>query len=497
MTPVVVVGGGISGLSAAWELLAQGHPGEDVVVLEAGERTGGVLARGALPVPGRAEPLLVDLGPESLLTRRPEAVGLVEEVGLGGDVEHPRALGAAVASRGDLHRLPTGTVMGVPRTTRGLLGVLTDAEVARVAAEESVRPVAVDDVDVAGWVAGRVGRAVVDRLVEPLLGGVYAGRAERLSLRTTVPALWSCAVEGTPLVDDAQADGRGTGGASSPTTAGAAAAGPVFAGVRGGVGRLGEELTAALVARGVQVLTRCRATSLRPADGGWEVGVDGPAFPGASLRAAGVVVALPAPAAAALLRDAVPSAAAALADVRTASMAIGTLAVPAAVLDGVDLTGVLVPPVEDRLVKATTFSSRKWGWLEAEGRRPQDGDADPVAVLRVSVGRAGEEHVLHRDDDDLLSGAAADLGALLGRPTEAVPVLAGTVTRWYDGLPQYDVGHAALVEHVLGAVAGTAGLEVAGATYEGVGVPACIASGRAAARRVLAAAAQGSGSIGA
>ncbi|MFZ5872275.1 MAG: FAD-dependent oxidoreductase, partial [Actinomycetota bacterium] len=157
--PVVgVVGAGISGLAAAWRLQASGRL--DVVVLEQSGRTGGVLLRG--PVPGGPDGLVVDLGAEAMLARRPEALDLVAELGLAGDVEHPATTRAAVWSRGVLHPMPAGTVMGVPGDPAALAGLLDDAEVARVVAEPGRAWPPVDgDVDVAGWVSARVGRAVV------------------------------------------------------------------------------------------------------------------------------------------------------------------------------------------------------------------------------------------------------------------------------------------------------------------------------------------------
>src|SRR5690349_6956168 len=182
---VAVIGGGVSGLTAAWRL-ATGSPPPRIVVLEAGAGVGGKLAVGAVG------PVEVDLGAESLLARRPEAVDLIREVGLGDRLVHPATTRANVVRDGRLHPLPAGTLMGVPARAEALHGLLTDDEVARVAAEPGLpaRPLE-EDTDVAGWVAGRVGRAVVDRLVEPLLGGVYAGHAARLSLQATVPALWA------------------------------------------------------------------------------------------------------------------------------------------------------------------------------------------------------------------------------------------------------------------------------------------------------------------
>ena len=191
---VVVVGAGISGLAAAWRL-SRRSPGTEVIVLEGAPEVGGKLR--VAEIGG----LTVDVGAESVLARRPEAVALIAEAGLGDDLVHPVPTAtASVLARGRLHRLPAGTVMGVPGSLAvlpGLAGLLTTAEVDRVAAEPTIdAPAVVEDVDVASWVAGRMGRAVVDRLVEPLLGGVYAGHADQLSLAATVPALWQRAHHG-------------------------------------------------------------------------------------------------------------------------------------------------------------------------------------------------------------------------------------------------------------------------------------------------------------
>jgi oxygen-dependent protoporphyrinogen oxidase len=464
---VAVVGAGVSGLAAAWRL-ARSPGGPRVVVLEQAGRTGGVLLR--RPVPGAPVPLVVDVGAEALLARRPEAVRLAREVGLGDALEHPATTRAAIFSRGALHPMPAGTLMGVPGDPESLRGLLTDEEVARAAAEPardwSPLP---GDVDVAGWVGGRVGAAVVDRLVEPLLGGVYAGHADRLSLRATVPALWPVAESGASVVE----------AVAARTGAGTAAGGPVFAGIRGGVARLAEALTVRLAEAGAQVRTGTCVQQLSPrAGGGWRLRL-GPAAAPERLDVDGVVLALPAGRSARLLHGVVPDGAAALGEVRTASMALATVVLPGDALDGLGdgepLSGVLVPPAEGRLVKAMTFSTSKWAWVREAARGH--------AVVRLSVGRAGEERVLQRGDEDLLAAAVADAGELLGRPLQP---LAGMVTRWGGGLPQYAVGHVDLVERVRSAVAEHAGLAVAGAAFDGLGVPACIASGEAAADRVLA-----------
>lgn len=453
---VAVVGGGIAGLAAAWRLATSPGP-HRVVLLESTGRVGGKLASGEL------DGVAVDVGAESVLARRPEALDLAAAVGLAGDVVTPNPVTARIWSRGALHPLPAGTLMGVPSGAAGLPGLLTGAEVAAVTAEPAGRwPLLVDDVDVASFVRGRVGAAVVDRLVEPLLGGVYAGRSGRLSLQATVPALWAAAAAGSSVVQAAATAAR----------AGAATSSPVFAGLRGGVGRLPLAVADALARRGVEVLTGRPVRGLTQTADGWRL-VVGPTTDEQVVDAQAVVLATPAAPTSRLLMGAVPTAATIVGQIEYAGVAIVTMLLPRTVgrLEG---SGFLVPAVERRFVKAATFSSTKWGWLDAADQQR--------VVVRTSVGRHGDEAELQRDDDDLLRLAAADLADLVGRP---MPVLAGRVTRWGGGLPQYAPGHVQRVAAVRAALTGAPGLTVAGAAYDGVGVPACIASGTRAAQQVL------------
>ena len=202
----------------------------------------------------------------------------------------------------------------------------------------------------------------------------------------------------------------------------------------------------------------------------------GPTIDSEALDVDGVVIALPATPAARLLRPIAPSAAERLGEIDYASVAIVTLALPRTAADLLGGSGFLVPPVEPLSIKAATFSSTKWAWL-AE-------DVEDVVLVRASLGRAGEVAVLQRDDDDLVRTALADLRTVLG-PDLLDPVDAH-VQRWGGGLPQYAVGHVTRIQAVLEAVARLPALGLAGAAYEGVGIPACIGSGRRAAREVLA-----------
>jgi len=489
---VAVVGGGVSGLAAAWALAAR-HV--DVVLLEASSRLGGPLRTAELGADG-GRGLVVDVGAESLLARRPEAVALAREVGLGPDLVSPATTRAAVVLRGERHPVPKGTVMGVPADPASLVDLLTAEQVARAGAEELTPALGEDgDVDVASFVGARLGPAVVDALVEPLLGGVYAGRSARLSLRSVLPALWPAARDGEPLLAAvrsaaraaaARGDVGGGGGAQGAVgLVGTAAGGGVFAGVRGGVGRLPGAVAAALVERGAGVRTGARVRGLRRGAATWHLDVVDPSGGAEQLDVDGVVLAVPPPAAAALLAGEAPAAAASYGEVDAAGLALVTLLLPPGSLDalvdgeGQPLSGLLVPPSEGHLVKAVTASSRKWAWV-AESAAAAAGPG--TEVLRLSVGRRGEGAVLERSDAALLAAVVDDGSALLGLPLRP---RASLVTRWPAALPQPDVGHAARVAAVQAAVAALPGLALAGAAVDGVGVPACIAAARRAAEGVL------------
>ncbi|MER6348450.1 protoporphyrinogen oxidase [Streptomyces sp. NPDC001595] len=446
---VVVVGAGIAGLAAAHRLLERGAR---VTVLEASDRVGGKL------LPGEIAGVRVDLGAESLLARRPEAVGLAREVGLADRLQPPATTTAALWTRGALRPMPKGHVMGVPGTADALSGVLSEEGLRRIERDaELPRTEIGDDVAVGEFVAARLGREVVDRLVEPLLGGVYAGDAYRISLRSAVPQLFEAARTHDSLTEAVR--GIQARAAARPQT------GPVFMGLDGGIGTLPLAVADAVRARGGEILTRTPVTALRrTADGGWRITAGDRV-----LDAGAVVVAVPAPAAAGLLRAEAPAAAAELTAVEYASMALITLAYRRADVRLPEGSGFLVPPVDGRTIKASTFASQKWGWIAEE---------DPeTVVLRTSVGRYGETAVLERDDAGLVAVSRQDLAAATG--LEAAPV-ATRVTRWDGGLPQYPVGHHARVARIRDHLGKLTGLAVCGAVYDGVGVPACIASAYAA-----------------
>ncbi|MFJ6539298.1 protoporphyrinogen oxidase [Streptomyces sp. NPDC091385] len=445
---VVVIGAGVAGLAAAYRLVRRGAR---VTVLEAGERVGGKL------LPGEIAGVRMDLGAESMLARRPEAVALARAVGLGERLVTPATAGASLWTRNTLRPMPKGHVMGVPGTADVLAGILSPEGLARIGRDaELPRTEVGDDVAVGEYVAARLGREVVDRMIEPLLGGVYAGDAYRLSLRSAVPQLYQAARTHDSLTAAVRA--------LQAKAAEAPRSGPVFVGIEGGVGTLPLAVADAVRAGGGEILTGTPARELRRDGTGWRVTARNRV-----LHADAVVVAVPAAPAAELLRAEAPGAAAELAAVEYASMALISLAYRRADTVLPEGSGFLVPPVDGHTVKAATFASQKWGWIGAQ---------DPeLAVVRASVGRHRETEILRRDDAELTAIARRDLRAATG--VDATPV-AAHVTRWTDGLPQYPVGHHARVTRIREHVAKLPGLAVCGAQYDGVGIPACIASAHAA-----------------
>ncbi|MFE3901100.1 protoporphyrinogen oxidase [Streptomyces sp. NPDC059153] len=462
---VVVIGGGIAGLAAAHRLLGAGLR---VTLLEATERLGGKLMTG--DIAGTR----VDLGAESMLARRPEAVALARAVGLGDRLQPPATATASVWTRDALRPMPKGHVMGVPGDPAALSGVLSPEGLARIAQERDLTPTAVgDDVAVGAYVADRLGREVVDRLVEPLLGGVYAGDAYRISMRAAVPQLFEVVREGGSLLDGVRR--------IQERAAARQQTGPVFQGIDGGIGTLPNAVADAVRAAGGEILTATPVLGLTRATDGWDVRTDTRV-----ITADGIVLAAPAWSASTLLAAESPAASAELAGVEYASMALVTMAfrrsdvAATGALDG--RSGFLVPPVDGRTIKASTFSTHKWNWVADS--------APDLFVLRTSVGRYGEEDHLHREDSELVDVSLRDLAEATGLAAKPVDT---EVTRWIGGLPQYPVGHLSRVARIRDEVAKLPGLRVCGAVYDGVGIPACIASAHRAADEIARDLAGGSG----
>lgn len=426
---IAVIGGGIAGLAAAWAV--RDH---HVTVLEASGRVGGKLRT------GEVDGVQVEFGADAFLAEPSDAVTLAQEVGLAADLVAPASSGVSIWRGRALHRLPEGVVFGAPTQLRPLLrsGLLSPAGVARAGFDLLLPPTG--GITVADVVGRRFGREVVERLLDPLLGGVYAGDPHRLDAAAATPLIAEAANAHRSLLTGLRRRRRGTG--------------PAFRTVVGGLDRL----PAALEAR-LDVRVDWPVAAIEPAWGGrWTI--HGPA----SLEVDAVVVATPAYVSADLLRDVAPTAAAALSEIAYASVALVAL-----VYDDVRSappgSGMLVPSSEGRTVKAATWMSSKWPHL-GDGR----------LLVRASSGRHGDDRSLQLGDDTLVAAVGGDLHDAVGLPAEPD---AAVVIRWERALPQYEPGHLDRVTAIEASL--PAGIGVAGAAYRGIGIPACIRQGRDAA----------------
>ncbi|WP_156688933.1 protoporphyrinogen oxidase [Mycobacterium sp. Marseille-P9652] len=435
-----VVGGGISGLTAAYRLRATVGEGATITLFEPGDRLGGILRTER--VGGRP----MDLGAEAFILRRPEMPALLAELGLSGHQIASVGARPLIYSERTLHPVPTGTVVGIPSSPASMAGLVDEATLARIDAEPATpldwRPG--DDPSVAELVGGRFGEQVVARSVDPLLSGVYAGSAETIGLRAAAPSVAAALDRGaTSLIDAVRR--------ALPPTTGA----PVFGALDGGYRVLLDEL----VARSGLTWVRAAVRRLCRAGSGWEVLDD----TGARRTADAVILAVPPAPAAALLGEIAPGSAAAAGRITSASSAVVALAVPADTAFP-ECSGVLVASGERLRSKAITLSSRKWGF---------GGD---VQLLRLSFGRFGDEVAARTPDDELLGWALSDLVDVFDLAVELVDA---RVQRWIEAMPQYGPGHADLVAELRAGLPPT--MAVAGSYLDGIGVPACVgAAGRAA-----------------
>jgi oxygen-dependent protoporphyrinogen oxidase len=479
---VVVIGGGIAGLAAAWELsggdTGAAFGGPRVTVLEASPSLGGALRSEEFA--GRA----VDLGPDGVLGRRPEAVDLCRAVGLGAELVPIGASGASVWARGRLRPMPAGLALGVPTrwwpvARSGVLGLAGSLRLARdPLAPRPSRRGPIGDRALGPLVADKLGAKVVDTLVGPLVGGINAGSVADMSTAAVSPQLLAAAGQRGGLMRALRR--------MQPSAAGGE---PAFWALQRGMGSLVQRLADRLDERGVQLCTGLAAARLERAEEGvppWIVH-----SPAGSFAADGIVLAAPAPVARDLLGPHDAEAATLLGGIDHASVALVTLQFPLDALSGPLFgTGFLVPrgspvpggsvpdgtaageAVPTLLMTACTFLSQKWPHLAREGD----------VLLRASVGRFGDDRPGQLDDDALVARVVHELSAILGingRPD------ATRVTRWPDSFPQYRVHHLLRVVGIQAALRRLPPLAVAGAAYRGVGVPACVASGRQAAATVL------------
>ena len=497
---VVVVGAGITGLAAAYELRCAGI---EAVVLEASNRPGGKIDG------SRVGPLTVDSGPDGFIARDPAAAELCRRIGLGDELVEPAARGAYVWVDGQLRPLPERSVLGAPWTADAVAGTGIVSEestdVLRSGLARDAAPLAAD-ATVGEVLRPRVGDEVFERLIDPLLGGINAGSADLMSIEACAPLLYEAVRRGGPLGPALQeVAARGSGPADGPTrpTTGeqvatrrsspgdgptrpttseevaaregpghdGASGAPVFQSVRGGVTRIIDALAAEL---GDSLELHTPVQSVRPTSAGprWAVST-----PARALEADAVIVACPAWESARLLETLAPDAALVLGGIEYSDVVLATFTVERErLVRPLDGSGFLVPRDQGLLMTACSWASSKWAHYAHED----------VAVLRVSAGRTDDRRWMDLDDAELISALAGELAetGLVEQEDAALGRFEVRVTPWPRSLPQYRPGHLERVAAVGACLAEeTPGLIVAGAALRGLGLPACISSAQAAAER--------------
>jgi len=500
---VAVVGGGISGLGAArvlsgaapvtvgmQERVGGARADLEVLVLESADRFGGKILSGEFR--GRQ----IDFGPDNFLTRNQSAADLCELLGIGSELVAPATSSASVVSRGRLHPMPSGLILGLPPdlvalarsrivSWRGLaragldllpvgktmsassLGINRDADEVsrRSGGRDRWGAVVAPEWSAAAILERRLGRELVQRLVDPLLGGINAGGLDHLSLTVVAPQVAQALVGHRSVTRALQlmvanAPARPVPDGSKPR--------PFFIGVRGGLGRMVEELVADLRRRGVRLQTNMAVTALRRAGNRYALET-----PAGTVLADGVVLAAPGHVTARLLVDEAPSAATDLGSIPHSSVALVTISWPFEALASLPPgSGFLVPRCEGLLTTGCTFLSAKWPATAASGE----------AVIRVSTGRYGDERAMSMSDGELVDAVLGELRALCG--VTAAPL--GTwVQRWPQAFPQYLPGHLPKIGRAQTALAQLRAVEMAGPALGGIGIPACLTSGERAAVEVL------------
>ncbi|MBA2482110.1 MAG: protoporphyrinogen oxidase [Planctomycetes bacterium] len=453
---IVVVGGGIGGLATAFRL-RQRLPAARITVIESAERWGGVVRT------TREAGCVLEHGPDSILRSKPAGMALIADLGLEGEVQTTRSdARRSLIARGDrLLPVPEGFYLLAPGRWRSFLasGLVSWPGTLRMAMDLVLPRRAADapEESLAQLVRRRLGREALERLAQPMIGGIYTADPEQLSIAAAMPQLARLESSHRSLILAMRAR------ASEEPASGARYG--LFASLRGGLGLLIERL--------VERLQDCDLRLATPASGitrtgdSWNI-----TTPGGHLAAEQLVIAGPAHTAARLLTDAAPSLAQTLASIPYASVATINLAWPASALSGVPLgAGFVVPAIEGCTVIAATFAHQKY-----DGRVPEG-----HALIRAFVGGALHPRALAASDDDLVSQVLADLGRWLR--IASPPVLA-RVHRWPDAMAQYTLGHRERLAAIRAAESELPGLALVGNGYEGVGIPDLCQQAEAAAVRL-------------
>lgn len=471
MKTFVIVGGGITGLAAAWYAEKVDLPG-DIVLLERDSRLGGKIRTEHAGTEDTGS-FVLETGAESLLSRKPGGVELCGELGIESRLigTKRQSHGSFVSYRGRLYPIPAGLTGLVPGDAQAVMEseLLSGEGKKRFMEEQAVVPPGIDrEESIATFMTRRYGREVFERLIEPLAGGIYAGNAALLSIDATFPHLR----EQERRYGSLHA-GRGAA-APRQTRAGAH---PPFVSFPGGMAELVESIRSRL--RRTDLRLRWGVTGMQRRDNGLGSGRGSgqanfvlEAEDRAPVDAAAVMFATPAGAAGRLLAGIDPSVSDNLFRISYASSVIVNIAYAESDTAGkLDGYGYVVPSIDAGVFTACTFSSSKWDFRAPPG----------FSLIRLYAGRFGNDAALKLSDDELVARAQEELErstGVTGRP------LLSRVYRWHQAIPQYNVGHLERVRIIRERERGLPGIVLAGAPYGGVGIPDCIVSARDAVDRV-------------
>ena len=468
---VAIVGGGISGLATAFALQEQAAAaGLSIVctILDASPTWGGKI------ITHRIGDLVTEAGPDSFLSNKPAGLQLIEKLGLTDQLINTNETGkkAFVYSKGRLCELPEGLVVITPGQIRPFLesGLLSIGGLARMAMDLLLPAKrGQHDESLASFFRRRFGRQAFERMMEPLMAGIYAGDAEQMSLKATFPRFLELEQEYGSVI-------RGMMAARKPAqlSQGEGPRRTMFVSLKNGLEDLVSALVLRLTDRGVRLRAGTVVESLRVRShelGRWTYDIM--LQDGSALSVDSLVLATPAFVSAELLRPLSPIAGGVLETIPYASTATIAMAYPASIIGGsVQGFGFIVPRAEKRDLIAATWTSLKWPHRAPAGR----------LMVRCYVGGVGREAILQLDDEALTAKVKAELKGICGVTAEPTYV---EVNRWMKAMPQYLLGHLDKLDQIEAALSRYGGLVLTGAAYRGVGIPDCIRDGALAAERVV------------
>ncbi len=463
MSRIVVIGGGIAGLAAAYRL-TQSAPDLTLTLIESETRLGGKITT------ERVDGFTIEGGPDLFLATKPRGLGLCRELGLEDRLQgtNKNSRRTYVMRGGQLYELPEGLTGLIPTRVGPMVrtGLLSPLGKLRMGLDFLIPPRSTNgDESLAAFVERRLGREVYDRLIEPLMSGIYAGNGEQLSLAATFPQLRQAELEYGGLIKGMLAANKLAAQKQTPAPKRASA----FLAPANGMAEIVEALEARLW--GIDIRRGTRVVCIEAASAGYHVELEN----GDRLQADAVILATPAYVTAGLIANLDLQLARALHAIPYVSTITVSVAYPLADMRNarpLDGYGYIIPRAEDRSILACTWTSTKF-----PGRAPEG-----FGLIRAFIGRAGQESALDGTDEELLQLVREELRRTLGITT---PPILYRLFRWPKAMPQYTLGHLDRLAIIERRLAAHPGLFVAGNAYRGIGIPDCIASGEAAAEAAL------------